>query len=432
MTVMDGIELQDRVLEEVRRHGEDAIALLEALVGVASVNPDFPGVDRAAAIGGERRCSELLAERFAELGCRLEWVAPDPDRPNLVAVLAGTGSGRSLVLNGHVDTVPPVRAHTWSQADPWRAERRDGAVFGLGSTDMKGGLSAAWLALRALQAAGISLRGDVLVQCVVGEEQMQHQLGTTACLEAGFGADAAIVLEPSATIATVSPGNLVFRVDVDGIATHAGNRGLGLGVNAVEKGLLIVRALQALEARWAAEKRHPQFPDGFFALLPGAFHADAGAPSPAYSADRAEIGYLGWYPPDDDPETVKAEIEASVAEAAAADDWLAEHPPRIEWQGNWPAAQTAADAPHVRSLRAAYERATGRTPESPAGFMAVSDASFLEAAGIPTAVYGPGELALAHAADEHVAEADITNVAATLALAAMDWCGVAAYEEDTI
>jgi acetylornithine deacetylase/succinyl-diaminopimelate desuccinylase-like protein len=466
--------LEARVRAAVEARSEEAFALLEELVAIDSTNPDFPGVERAAAIGGEARCAELLRERYARLGLSCELVAPDPERPNLVAALRGAGGGRALILNGHMDTVAPVRPETWSMADPHAPERRDGRLFGLGATDMKGGLVSAWLAVAALRDAGASLTGDLEVHCVVGEEQMQHELGTSACLAArGHGAAAAggpasgaasgapapagvdpaaaaapvaaIVLEPSSsprplTPSTTSAGNWVFRVTIHGRATHAGNRGAAvrpggeggaLGANAVEKGLLLVQALQQLEAEWGQTRRHPAFAPGFFTINPGAFHADAGAPSPAYLADRAELDVLAWYPPGEDPEAVKAELERHLLDAARLDPWLRDHPPELAWLGNWPAAETPWDAPVAQALRRAHERVTGELvpppgPAAPSGFPAVTDASFLEAAGIPAVVYGPGDLRRAHAADEHVALDEVMTAAAVVALAAIDWCGVSA------
>ncbi len=183
----------------------------------------------------------------------------------------------------------------------------------------------------------------------------------------------AIVLEPSSTpeplsLSPLSAGNHVFRVTIDGRATHAGNRGeavraggagSAVGVNAVEKALLVVRALQELEQEWGQTRSHPAFAPGFFAINPGALHADAGSPSPAYLADRAELDVLAWYPPDEPADVARAALERQVQAAAALDPWLREHPPRIDWLGNWPAASTAWEEPVVQSLARAREQVTG-------------------------------------------------------------------------
>src|SRR5437899_1469983 len=160
--------LFDRI--DVRR--DDAVDLLRELVAIDSTNPSFAGVHRADVIGGETRCNELLRERYEQAGLETHWVAPDPERKNLVGVRKGAGGGRSLILNGHVDTVPPVDPDSWVNGSPWNAEVRDGRLYGIGSTDMKGSDPAMWLVAQALEDAGARLRGDLQPHPVVGEEMM--------------------------------------------------------------------------------------------------------------------------------------------------------------------------------------------------------------------------------------------------------------------
>ena len=114
----------------------------------------------------------------------------EPGRENCVAVLRGSGGGRSLILNGHVDVVPPQPAEQWTGADPWSGRVADGQVWGRGACDMKGGLIAAVFAIRALASSNVRRKGDLLLHAVVGEEMMEHELGTTACIERGYGGDA--------------------------------------------------------------------------------------------------------------------------------------------------------------------------------------------------------------------------------------------------
>ena len=191
-------DVLDRVLACIDARREDAVELLQELVRVNSVNPEFAGVRREDVIGGETRANEILRERYEQAGLETHWVAPDPERRNLVGVRKGRSSeGRSLALNGHVDTVPPVDPDGWVNGSPWNPEIRDERLYGIGSTDMKGSDTAMWLVAQALTDAGVELEGDLLLHSVVGEETMQHELGTSAVLEAGFAADAAIVTEPT-------------------------------------------------------------------------------------------------------------------------------------------------------------------------------------------------------------------------------------------
>jgi acetylornithine deacetylase len=202
-------------------------------------------------------------------------------------------------------------------------------------------------------------------------------------------------------------------------------------VNALEKGVKVVQALQELEAQWGMTKTHPYFSPGFFTLLPGVFHSDPGLPIPFYFANRAELGYLIWYPPQEEAAAVAQEIERFVLDACRLDPWLAGHPPRFEWVSNWPPMSTPWEHGLVQAMARGHEAATGRavgppSPGSPANFGAASDGSFLEDEGIPAVVYGPGDLKLAHCRDESVALDEIPTAAKALAACALEWCGVAA------
>jgi acetylornithine deacetylase/succinyl-diaminopimelate desuccinylase-like protein len=432
----------DSVLARIDALRDDAVDLLSELVRTNSVNPAFAGVTREDVIGGETRVNEILRERYEQAGLGTHWVAPDPERRNLVGVRTGRGGGRSLALNGHVDTVPPVEPESWANGSPWNAEVRDGRLFGLGSTDMKGSDTAMWLVAQALADEGVELAGDLLLHSVVGEETMQHELGTTAVLRAGFTADASIVTEPTSipaplTVSPVAAGNWYFRIHVEGKATHCGNRALAIrpggsgdaiGVNALEKGVKVVEALQELERQWGLTKSHPYFLPGFFSLLPGVFYADPGLDIPFYFANRAEIAYSLWYPPDESAEDVRAQIEEHVLTTARLDSWLREHPPRFEWINNWPAASTPWEDPIVQAMARAHERTARVTipppsPQHPVAFGAASDASFYEGARIPSVVFGPGDLRIAHCKDESVDVDEVLAAARSLTACVLEWCG---------
>jgi len=437
-------ELRHAVLGRVDERLDDAVALARELVAIDSTNPSFAGVERSAVLGGETRCNEVLRERYEAAGLETHWVAADPERRNLVGIRRGLGGGRSLILNGHVDTVPPVDPGAWTNGSPWNPEVRDGRLLGLGSTDMKGSGAAMWLVVQALEDEGVRLEGDLQLHSVVGEEMMEHYLGTTACIEAGFRADGAVVTEPSSfpaplTVSPVAPGNWYLRIRVEGRSTHCGNRplairpgGLGdaIGVNALEKAVKIVVALQELEAQWGLTKTHPHFWPGFFSLLPGVLYSDPGLPIPFYFPNQAEIQYSIWYPPQEEAGEVVREVEDYVLGVAALDPWLREHPPRFEWLNNWPPMETAWEHPLVQAMVRAHESTSGRpipppSPQHPVNFGAASDGSFLEDAGIPTVVFGPGDLKLAHCRDESIAIEEIAAAARSLAVCVVEWCGVA-------
>lgn len=419
-----------------------ALDLLKRMVATNSVNPLFPGIARDSVIGGETKVTGMLGDFLASSGLDVHSVAPDPERVNRVAVLKGAGGGRSLLINGHVDTVAAFKPESWATGSPWNPEVRDGRLYGLGSTDMKSGLVSAALATAALVAAGVRLKGELQIHAVVGEETMSHQLGTTAVLEAGYVAEGGIVVEPTSqpvplTVSPVGAGNFNLHIDVQGYASHGGNRGASIraggpgmaaGVNAVEKAILVVQALQQLEQEWGTSKVHPAFPAGFFTLCPAVLHGDAGVPSVGYLADRASIGYLVWYPPGNSAEQIRNEIEAQVRRAAGMDPWLREHPPVLHWDSNWPVADTDAAHPLVRSLVAERAAVLGAMPEGvadTAGFNACCDSAFIEQKGIACVTFGPGDLRYAHSMDEFVNLSEVVDAARILARSAARWCGVA-------
>jgi acetylornithine deacetylase len=290
----------------------------------------------------------------------------------------------------------------------------------------------------ALQQAGVALSGDLTVEAVVGEEAMEHTLGTTACIARGYRADAAVVGEPSAPpvplgVVSVTPGVTRFVVTIEGKRTHPAMRGMtihpgadafAIGVNAVDKAVLIYQALRLREEEWGLTKRHPLFMPGQFVIHPGVIVASPrGQLDPFFIADQATLDYIVIYHPDEDLDDVHREIEDVVATAAHLDGWLREHPPRVEWRHHWPPSIVEPDHPIVAAACSAHARATGE-PAQVVGWCAVHDGTFLNQGGIPAISYGPGHVGNAHAVDEHLAIAELVSACKTYALLAIEWCGV--------
>ncbi|MFM7694854.1 MAG: M20 family metallopeptidase, partial [Actinomycetota bacterium] len=190
-------EIRTAVLRRIEELADETVELTREMVRIVSRNPTLPGIDRAEVIGGETRVNDLLEERYRAAGLETARVAADPERSNLVGTRRGTGGGRSLALNGHVDTVSPVEPSAWVTGDPWDPQIIDGRLYGIGSTDMKGSGAAMWAVAQALEDCGVRLQGDLQLHAVVGEEMMEHEVGTGAVIRAGHRTDAAIVTEPS-------------------------------------------------------------------------------------------------------------------------------------------------------------------------------------------------------------------------------------------
>lgn len=433
---------REAVLERIDALASETVALTQEMVRIDSRNPSLPGVERAEVIGGETRVNDLLEERYRAAGLETSRVAEDPERSNLVGIRRGAGGGRSLALNGHVDTVAPVEPDAWVTGDPWDPQIIDGRLYGIGSTDMKGSGAAMWTVAQALEDCGVTLEGDLHLHAVVGEEMMEHAVGTTAVVKAGNRTEAAIVTEPSSipyplSVNSVAPSALVFSVAIVGKATHCGNRplamrpggpGASIGVNAVERIIPLLQCLQELERQWAVDMHHPGFPHGWFTIGPNVLHADAGMPFPASLADRGRIDYVAWHSPGIDPEDIKQSIRDQVHHAAQLDPWLRANPPAVTFHISWPGYEQPWNAPITQTMVAAHAEVTGArqpdpTPDHPSNFGAACDSTFYQWEGIPSIVYGPGELRIAHGIDEFVLVDELTTSAKALAVAVLDWCG---------
>ena len=275
-------------------------------------------------MGGEGEVSKAFARHYKAIGAEVDLFAIEPGRENAVGVIKGAGGGRSLIYNGHVDVVPVGDPANWTGGDPFSGKIDGDRVWGRGATDMKSGIMAQTFAARALKECGIALKGDLILEAVVGEEVMDHECGVTATVKRGYTADAAIVSEPSSppsplAVVPISPGLLWFSVTAVGKATHssmrgnsirAGGDGAAVGVNAVDKGILLYNALRQLEEEWGLTKQHALFRPGHFSIHPGVVQGGPhGVMVPFFLSEFMTIEYCVWYSPDDDPESVKREVE---------------------------------------------------------------------------------------------------------------------------
>ena len=331
----------------------------------------------------------------------------------------GATSGPTLVLNGHIDVVPPGDLAQWVDRDPYAGVTRDGAVYGRGACDMKGGLVCNLFAVAAIRAAAITLKGRVLLESVVGEED--GGLGTFATLLRGYRGDAAIIPEPTElAIVPACAGALTFRLAFTGRSTHASVR--QEGVSTLEKFWIVWKALDELEKRRNAKK------DALFTRYPLPFPLSVGTvragdwPSsvPDQLVAEGRVGVaLG--------ETVgdaRMDLERAVAEACASDPWLREHPVTVEWfGGQFASGHIPADHALVRLVSGVHASLEGNVPEvhgAPYG----SDLRLMVGLGnVPTLHYGPGNVKHAHAPNEHVPVTQLRAVVRTLVLSILRFCG---------
>ncbi len=317
----------------------------------------------------------------------------------------------TLILNGHIDVVPAGERARWS-VDPFGAEVRDGAIFGRGSCDMKGGLAASTIAVRACRSLGVAPRKGVLLQSVIGEET--GGLGTLSTILRGQRAEGVIITEPtSLALCPVQSGALSFRLRVPGRPTHGAMR--EAGVNAIEKLWLLWEALRDLETRRHDRFRHPLYEGrGLAAPLSIGRVAAGNWPSTVPEEAIAE-GRYGVFP-DEETDAARREFEQAVVDACRADRWLSEHPAGVEWfEGQFEPGATDPEAPILGRLAQAHRIGAGRDPVTH-GVPYGSDLRLFTRYGkMPAILYGPGDVRFAHAADERVPIEELEIAARVLA-----------------
>jgi acetylornithine deacetylase len=430
--------LERQVAAEIAGRAPALTELLATLIGFDTRTPDAELEPRdEAALQG------YLAERLGAAGLDVEIWEPDPSellagsypipngyhfrgRPQLLARAAGTGGGRSLLLNGHIDVVGAEPLEAWT-SDPFRAQTRDGRLYGRGACDMKAGVAAMVQTAEVLRALRVPLRGDLILNTVTDEESTGA--GSLASIARGASADGGLIPEPTDLTAWLGTrGSLMATITVEGRAGHAAfpqeHWTAGGAVNAIEKMQLVLATLQALREEWRdrPELRHPYLRTG--TIVPTSFDGGQWIVSyPARAALRLHVQYLpGQAGADGCGAPVRAEIEQRVLAAASADPWLRSHPPTFEWHGDAPPVSHDPDRPVcAATLEAMAALGLGREVGTRTTW---TDAATFSRAGTPTVVFGPGSVRQAHAVDEFVPLDELVRAAQVMAVAAMRFCGV--------
>ncbi|MDM8531249.1 ArgE/DapE family deacylase [Anaerolineales bacterium HSG25] len=337
----------------------------------------------------------------------------------VVGVMGQATGGRNLIFNGHVDVVPPGDETNWNYP-PWQGTIDQGRVYGRGALDMKGGLSCAIFAAKAIHDAGVKLTGKLMVESVIGEED--GGVGTLATVMRGYQADGAVVVEPTELmVAPAQAGAFNFRLTVPGVSAHGCIR--EEGISAIENFYPIYQAIMALE-----KERTQQFNDPLFAayqvpyaICIGTMQAGDWASSVAdWLTCEGRYGIAVG----EDFTTARQALENRIAEAAQADPWLRDHPPKLEWWGGqFESAGIAVDHPLVQTVSGAYHH-IAKTPAQIQGMTYGADMRLLVNEGhTPTVLFGPGDVRLAHKPDECVPIAELEIAVRTLALTALRFCG---------
>ena len=340
-------------------------------------------------------------------------------RPNVVGVHRGSGGGRSLILNGHIDTVEIGDRGAWRR-DPLGGDVVDGRLYGRGACDMKGGVIANLFALRVLREVGIEPAGDVIVQSTISEED--GGAGALAAVLRGYVADAALISEPTnLAIVVAQGGSLMFRLVVPGLSAHACVR--DEGVSAIEKFAYLHRGLLEFEARHNGEIAHPLY-DGMVNKAPINIGTVRGGAWPSSVPEWLEAEGRAGLVPGESLAGMKRALSDEVARLADADPWLREHRPRIEWRdGHFAPAEVAVESPLVHTLSAAWRRVRRAEPAIEAVTYGADMRHFVLVGGVPCVMFGAGDVRLAHAPDEAISLDDLVAAVAITATFMADWCG---------
>jgi acetylornithine deacetylase len=415
------------VLEQLDEH-----ALVESLMELVRI-PSMGGTD------AEVEVQEVAAGMLRDLDTDVDrWdidldeVSQDPwfpgvevQRDQAVGVV-GTIPGQAgegmpaLVLQGHLDVVPPGDPDNWLGSNPFSAEIREGALFGRGACDMKAGTSANLAVARTLRDAGVRLVRPLALHCVIGEED--GGLGGFATLRRGHIGETAVITEPtSGQILTATAGALTFRIEVAGRSAHGSMR--SEGVSAFEAFLPIHAALLAFEADRNRDPDPRFVGETPYALSVGMVSAgewSSNVPDRLVAEGRFGVQL------DEDPRLARARFEDVVTEVAVKDPWLRENRPVVTWPGGqFASGSTDVDHPLVGEMTSAVAATGGGRPPLAAGVYGSDLRLYTGYGGIPTLHYGPGDIADAHAPLEKVELEQLVQVTRALLLLTMRRCGVA-------
>ncbi|RJS61981.1 acetylornithine deacetylase [Bacillus sp. PK3_68] len=415
----------DILLEQVERRQEEIVHLLKKLISFETPAP--PARNTAEA-------QSFIADFLKGLDFSVDRWDVHPNDPNVVGRWPGTDAEKyqSLIINGHIDVAEIHEDEGW-EADPFQAVVKEGSVIGRGAADMKGGLAGALFALQLLHDAGMTLPGDVLFQSVIGEEV--GEAGTLECCKRGYKADFAVVVDTSDLHIQGQGGVITGWITLKSNQTyhdatrrnmvHAG--GKLFGASAIEKMMKIIEGLQELERHWAVTKSYPGFLPGTNTINPAVIEGGRHA---AFIADECRLWITVHYYPNETYEQVAKEVEDHIRHVANGDVWMRHNPPSFKWGGTsmieergevFPSFEVDGSHAAVQILTQSHSDVLGKAPMidiSPT----VTDGGWLADAGIPTVIYGPGDLMNAHSINEQLSIEQLVDYTKVILSFIYTWC----------
>jgi len=396
----------------------------EDLIEIGSKLVSFPSFK-----GEETPLARYLAEWLGDRGYMIELDEVESGRLQLVATFRGSGGGKSLMLNGHLDINSLPRG--WHR-DPWTAWVDGDHLHGHGIQNMKGGLASLIVTAEALRRSGAALKGDLVLAFVVGETQGGE--GMHHLMERGFRTDAALITEPfgSGNLATVHGGIVHFAIHTLGRTGHMSR--LERTVHAIQKMSKVIEALQNVSFTFTPRSDLPDLPRlNIGSIIGGRGEAYILYDAP-YIPDLCTIIVDVHFLPGQTVESIVRDVRACLDRLKETDPQLVyevEIPPPAFFKGRrrlvMPPVDVPTDSPIVRSVARSYETVTGHPPNRIGAILPTSysacDTSWLWQAGIPCLNYGPAAVYDAASPEQtYVAISEMEECAKVLALTAFEIC----------
>ena len=325
---------RENVLSHIDKSSKEIVDFLRELISYPSVTGDEKGIQVFISNWLKERLEiavDVWEPDLNELKRHPGYVPVERDyknRPNVVGRYKGNGSGRSLLFNGHVDVIPAGSEDAW-QTNPWAGTVRDGKIFGRGASDMKAGLAAYTMAMHVIIKSGIKLKGDVILEYTVDEELSGN--GTLAAIMRGYTADAGISGETSSmNVQPACIGRIWYEIHVKG--KPAGIQRQWEGVNAIDKGYLVVRAVSEFQEGRMKIITHPLYPNirETIPCLVGVFQAGS---YPSAFPDSCLLKGSMATVPGEDSDRVKKGFAEHLKSSTSSDPWLKDNPPTIKYTG---------------------------------------------------------------------------------------------------
>lgn len=416
-----------------------AISLLRELVGQQA--------------DGETAVQELVSERLAASGAVIEVIRYEPsevpminefaadtsvvrgERQSVVARFAGAGGGRSVILFAHPDGEPLSTTPAWRH-DRFAGAIEGGRMYGWGIADDLCGVAMGVAAMSAIHSSGHRLAGDVIVASTPSK---RHARGVAAVLDHGYTADGAIYLHPAESgvgmreIKAFASGQLEFSIIVPGRGaetTEPGHTAFAhRAINPLDKALLIVAGLKALDAERGVRVQHPLLAAAIGRSTNILLSSVQFGGTQAFSRLPTELTLSGAvsFPPTETIASVQAEVETAVGRVAAADSWLASNPPTVKWLSGTAPAEVADSHPLYQAVAHAVVSVAGLTPHVNPLHTSSDIRNPWVQRGIPTVGFGPlcGDLTQTGRHDEWVDVDDYIRAVQVTAASIINWCGVA-------